>query len=321
MRDITHPGTPDNLVNANVLNTGPDLYIRLGRVNTLVLGLRYGNDSYSEGDLDSNRYGASARWQYAANAETTYSLNYEAQQVKYNNEILNENYMRQDLFIRAEKLQARARFSLDLGATRLDRDRTGETSGSLARLEWSQRLTSVSTAGILLASEYLDAGAVLLSTATSPTPIPGAPPSSSATVEATNDIFNMKHVEAYYNSSDSIFGLSARAFYRDIDYEIAPLDRHEAGGRLDVTFNPSGLLATTVYGSHLDIQYQSFTRDDRVSEAGIRFLYRINRNLSTTLDGRKTWRYSTDALQEYTDNRVLFSLLYSSSPLFTPVRR
>ncbi len=320
-RDVTLPDTPDNRVNANVLDTGPDFYIRFDQVNTLVLGLRYGNASYSEGDLDSNRYGASARWQYASTAETTYSLNYEAEQVKYDNEILNENVMRQDLFIRAERRQARARFRMDLGATRLDRDRTGGTSGNLARLEWSQQLTSVSTAGIQLAREYLDAGTVLLSTATSPTPAPGAPPSSSATGEVTNDFFYTKRAEAYYNRSDSSYGLSARAYYRDLDYEMSPQDRQEAGGRIDVTYNPSSVLATTVYGSYLGVQYQSITRDDQESEAGIRFLYRLNRNLSTILEGRKTWRNSTDVLQEYTDRRVLFSLLYSSSPLFAPVRR
>lgn len=320
-RNITLPDTPANRVNSNVLSTGPDLFIRLGSVNTLLLGLRYGNASYSEGDLDTNRYGASVRWLYAANMEMTYSLNYDAEKIEYDNVIRNDNATRHDVFIRADTRQARARFLLDLGATQIDRDRAGEISGYLARLTWTQQLTSGSSAGMLLGSEYQDAGTALLATATSPTPAPGAPPSLPVTGDVTNDFFYTKRAEVYYNRSGSNLGMNARAYYRDIDYEVVPQDRHEAGGRVEVIYSPSGLLATTVYGSHLDIQYQSSTRDDRESETGIRFLYRINRSLSTALDGRKTWRYSTDALQEYTDNRVLFSLLYSSSPLFTPSRR
>ena len=320
-RNISLPDTPDNRVNTNVLSTGPDLFIRLGSVNTLVLGLRYGNASYSEGDLDNSRYGASARWLYVANTEMTYSINYEVEQIKYENEILNDNLMRNDAFIRIDMRQARARFTLDLGATQIERDQAGEASGYLARLAWMQQLTSGSSAGMLLGSEYLDAGAALLATATSPTPAPGAPPSLPAMGNVTNDFFYTKRAEIYYINSGSSLGLNARAYYREIDYEIVPQDRHEAGGRLEVIYSPSGLLATTVYGSHLDIQYQSISRDDRESETGIRFLYRVNRNLSAILDGRKTWRYSTDALQEYIDRRVLFSLLYSSSPLFTPSRR
>ena len=320
-RNITLPDTPDNRINTNVLNTGPDLFIRLGSVNTLVLGMRYGRASYSEGDLDNSRYGASARWLYAANTEMTYSLNYEAEKIEYENVILNDSLMRHDLFVRADTHRARTRFLFDVGVTQIDRDRSGETSGYLARLTWTQQLTSGSSAGILLGSEFSDSGTVLLTTATSPTPAPGASPSTSIRGDVSSDFFYTKRAEIYYNRGGSSLGLNARVYYRDIDYEIILQDRYEAGGRLEVIYNPFSLLVITVYGSHLDTQYQSFTRDDRESETGIRFLYRINRNLSATLDGRKTWRYSTNALQEYTDNRALFSLLYSTSPLFSPSRR
>ena len=178
---------------------------------------------------------------------------------------------------RAERRQARARFRMDLGATRLDRDRTGGTSGNLARLEWSQQLTSVSTAGIQLAREYLDAGTVLLSTATSPTPAPGAPPSSSATGEVTNDFFYTKRAEAYYNRSDSSYGLSARAYYRDLDYEMSPQDRQEAGGRLMLHIIHPAFWQQRYTRSYLGVQYQSITRDDRRARLGS-FLYRrLNR--------------------------------------------
>jgi len=320
-RDISLPDTPDNRINTNVFTTGPDILIRLGQVNTLVLGMRYGNATYSEGSLDSNRYGASARWQYAANTEMTYSLNYEAGQVKYENQLLNDNFTRHDLYFRTDMHAARTRFLLDLGGTQVNREVAGETSGYLARLNWSQQLTSGSSAGLLVASEYLDTGTVFLSTATSPTIAPGASSYIPATNDVSNDFYYTKRAEVYYTRIDGSFGLNARAYYRDIDYEVAPLDRLEAGGRLDVTYSPVSLLAATVYGSHLDTQYQGFTRDDRESEAGIRFQYRVNRTVSAMLDGRKTWRYSTDAMQEFTDRRVLFSLLYSSSPLFIPSRR
>jgi hypothetical protein len=320
--DARNPNTPDNRVGTNVFSTGPDLFIRLGQVNTLVLGLRYGNTVYSEGDLGNNRYGAVARWQYAASTEMTYSLNYETEQLKYDNAALNGDLTRHDVFIQVDKRQAHARFLLDLGATRIERDQTPEPStGHLARLTWTQQLASGTSAGVRLASEYLDAGTALLSTATSPTPAPGSPPATPATGELTNDFFYSKRAEVYYNRGDGNFGLNAIINYRDIDYEIAPLDRKETGGRVDLIYNPSDLLSTTVYGSHLNIQYLTPTRDDRVNEAGLRFAYRINSKLTATLDGRKSWRYSTNASREYTDRRLLFSLIYASSPLFAPAGR
>lgn len=323
-RDVTRPDTPDNRVNANVFSTGPDLSIRLGQVNTLVLGLRYGNAVYNEGDRDNNRYGGSARWQYAATSELTYSLNYETEAVKFGNATLNENTLRQGEFIRIDRHQARSSFVLDLGATQIERDRTGKTSGHLARLAWSQQLTSASSAGVVYTREYQDAETALLSTATNPVPAPGAPAPSSATNEATNNIFYTKRLETFYNRIDGSYGMGARVFIRNIDYidDVASSqDRQETGGRIDASYNPSGLLSTTAYGSYTDLRYQNNTRDDQESVAGIRFLYRLSRILGASLEGRRTWRNSNDALREYTDNRVLVALQYSSSALYSPTRR
>lgn len=330
--DPLRPNTPDNRIGTNVFYTGPDLLMRLGQVNTLVLGLRYGNTAYSDalpGGIDPrhNRYGSVARWQYAADAETTYSLNYEIEELKYDDEIRYGNLSRQDIFVQLNKRLAYTRFLLDLGATRLDRDLAGvstpESTGHLARLTWTRQIASGTLAGVRLASEYLNAGAALLSTATSPTPPDGGPPATLVAGELTSDYFYSKRAEAYYTLGDGKLDLNTRINFSDIDYEIAPLDRKESGGRLDVTYKLSGLLSTTLYGSHLNVQYLSplTSRDDRNNEIGLKLSYRINMKLSATLDGRKSWRYSTIAAQEYTDRRLLFSLVYASSPLFAPTRR
>lgn len=325
--DATRSDTPANRTSANAISTGPDIFFRLGQVNTLVFGLRYGNTLYSEGHFGDTRYGVSARWLYAANSEMTYSLNYEGQQVRHDdgavaNNALIDDFLRHDLFLRAERRQARARFLLDLGVTRIDREKTPATSGNLARLTWTQQLTSGSSAGILLAREYLDAGTVLLSTATSPAPVPGDPPVSTEAGQAANDLFFTKRAEVYYNRIDTHFDLNSSIYYRDSNYVILDnLDRSESGVRLELIYRPFTLLATTLYASYADVQYQSIVRDDRDGEAGLRLTYRLNTNFSATLDGRTNWRNSTLDSQDYTDRRLLFSLTYSSSSLFTPAKR
>jgi len=320
-RDVTLPSTPDNWVNSNIFSTGPDLYFRFGPVNTLVLGMRYGRAAYSDSNIDNSSLDASASWQYAANSEMTYSLNYLSHDVRYVDDVLNDNFTHQDVFVEINKHNPIASFLLDLGVTRIQRDQVGETRGNLVRLSWTEQLTPRSSTGILIASEYADAGTVLLSTATSPTQPPGALPTPPVTTEVTTDLFLTKRAEIYYARSGSSFGLNARVFYRDINYQITPEDRLEAGGLIEAIYNPPGLVTTTVYGTHFDTHYQSFVRDDRYNEIGIRFLYRINRNLSAALNGGVAWNSSTDPTQVYTDRRVLFSLQYSSGPLFTPARR
>lgn len=317
-RDVTRPDTPDNRINANVLSTGPDGYIRFGQINTLVLGVRYGNTIDSDGVLDSTRYSGFARWLYAASTDTSYSLNYEIMQIGYDNLVTDENLLRQDAFARMDRRKGLSTFQLDLGATLLNRESTGDTTGLLARLTSIQQLTTISSLGLLLASEYLDAGAVLLSTTTSSVSESGVPTTTIATGGVTNDFFYTRRIAVYYKRDDDIYRLDARAFYRDLDYEVSPQDRREAGGRLEGVYNLFSMLETSAYGSLVYIRYLSNPREDYENEVGIRFLYRMNSYLSTALEGRRTWRYSTDAFAEYTDNRFMISLTYSSGPSYVP---
>ena len=323
--NASSPNTPDNRINTNVFYTGPDLSVRLGQVNTLVLGLRYGKTTYNEivpgsADLDNDRYGAVTRWQYAASTETTYSLNYATEKTRYDDAVLGR-LTRHDVFVQADKRQAHARFLLDLGATRLEREPPGveipDSTGHLARLSWTQQLASGTTAGVRLTSEYLDAGTALLSTATSTAPPGGGSPAPTSAGNLTVDYFYSKRAEVYYSRGDGNFGLNAAINYQDIDYVIALLDRKETGGRLDLTYNPSSLLSTAVYGSHLSTQYLNTPpRDDRDNGVGLRFIYRLNPKLSATLDGRRSWRNSTIESRDYTDRRLVFSLVYASNSLF-----
>lgn len=320
-RSISSPDTPDNRIDSNVLSTGPEYLARFGQVNTLVLGGRYGNASYSDATLDNNRYSAYARWQYAANSQMTYSINNEVERVIYDDDQYSDLW-RYDLFVRLDMRAARALFQIDLGTTRIDREQTGESDGYLGRLTWTQRLTSGSSAGIALAGEYLDAGTVLLSTVTTPTPGPGDPTASPVASDAINDYFYTKRGELFYSRNDGAFGLNLKTYYRDIEYEVAiSQDRRETGARFDVSYSPFSLMAVTLYGNHLNVQYENTDREDRNSEAGARLRHRLSRSLSIIVDARRIWRYSTEASQEYIDNRVLFTFLYASNPLFVPILR
>ena len=325
--NASSPNTPDNRINTNVFYTGPDLSVRLGPVNTLVLGLRYGKTTYSEvvptgrPDLDNDRTGAVVRWLYASDKELTYSLNYETVKQKYDDATVGRT-TRHDAYVRADKRLVHARFELGLGATRLERYPPGSevpaSTGHLARLSWTQQIASGTSAGVRIASEYLDAGTALLSTATSPAPPGGGSPAPPASGNFTIDYFYSKRADVYYTRGDGNFGLNAAIYYRDIDYEVQPLDRKESGGRLDLTYNPSGVLSTTVYATYLSARYLNTLppRDDQDNGTGLSFTYRLNPKLSATLDGRRSWRNSTIESRDYTDRRLVFSLVYASNSLF-----
>jgi hypothetical protein len=313
------PATPDNLVNTNVLSTGPDFFLRMGQAHSLSFGARYGRASYSEGEYGTKRYGGLARWLYTSNQNMTYSLNYSYEKVLYDNDVLYENYDRNDIYARIDYHEAKTTLLMDLGYSHINLERTGETTNPLFRMSISQRITSQTTIGALLSSEYLDPAADLLATASTSgtTTTQQATPS---TRDVGGDIYQANRAEAYYSRIGTEIGFKSTIFYRDIDYKVSPQDRIEYGIRLEITANPAGTLSASIFGAYTNIDNTDISRVDEDSEAGIRLRYLMTRHLIGSLQVDRLWRNSTDSLQEYINNRVLVSIVYVTNPMLSPIR-
>jgi hypothetical protein len=318
--DNTLPATPDNKVNVNVLYTGPDVFIRLGSVNKLVIDGRVGRASYSTGEYGSNRYGTSARWLYQSKQSLTYSLNYQYSTVKYDDAVVNDNYNRQDAFGRIDFHELNSVFLFDIGYTKIDQERGGETADPSFRLSATQRLTKESTIGVLVGSELLDFATDLLTTASDPTGTL-APPSSRISPDIQGDIFHTKRAELNYKYKSPEYGFGAAIYYRDIDYKTTPEDQKDYGANVDIWHSLSATMTMGLYGKYSNIQFQDFYRTDQETTLGLRFVYQMTRNLSAILQGINTHLNSTDLTREYTENRVLLGLVYNTNPLLTPIKQ
>lgn len=318
--NTTLPATPDNMTNSNVLSTGPDLFLRFGPVNTMVLGGRYGRASYADGGTSNNRYNGSVRWLNEVNAQTTVSLNYEYMRVVFDNDVLNDNYTRHDAYLQLDVHEANTQVLLNAGATHIYQERGGETIGPAFRVAATRRLTTESTASVLAASEFLDPAADLLTSATSATSTLTMP-TFPATHDVSGDFYHTRRVEAYYTYTGTALGAGTGLYYRDIDYQVTPMDRTESGARLDLTLNPAGLLSTMLFATYVQTEYHNVIRNDADTQIGLRLQYRLTPYLTSAAELRRTWRNSTDPLQEYTANQFLVSLVYTSNPLLSPIRR
>lgn len=329
----TDSDTPANRANINVFSTGPDFYVRFSPVNTLALGARLGNIATDSANADNNRFSGSARWLYQATAVSTYSLNFQAMNVNYDDSAINTDFTRHDIFLRGDYRPSRSRYLVDLGTTRINPERGRDLDGSLARLSWIRQLTQESTFGLSVSGEFSDTGtdvlataSALTSTATSPTGLPAvSQPVATAAIRGlttdavTSDVYYAKRSEVFYNRRGSSFGIDFTAYGRELDFETTAQDRKETGGRVELAFFYSGATTVTLFSELLKTDFQSFIREDTNLYAGLRFNYRATRTLSLGLEGRRTERSSTVPTVEYEENRVFLSLLYTSSPLFSPI--
>jgi hypothetical protein len=306
--------TPDNRANVNVFSTGPDVYFRFNPVHTLALGARAGNVYTGQANTDNDRFSGSVRWLYQATSITTYSLNYEAQDVSYDDPALNADFTSHDIFLRADYRPSRSQYTIDLGASRISPEQGEDLNESLFRLTWIRQLTTESTFGLSASGEYSDTAADILTSATTTTPS-----TALTSGEVRSDLFYAKRASLFYNRRGARFGAGFSLYTQDLDYETTPQDRREYGGRLTLGFFYSGTTTVTLTTEQNRAEFRDFVRHDTDRDSSIRLDYRLSRSVRLALEGRRTERDSTSPADEFVDNRVSLSVLYSSSPLFTPV--
>ncbi|GAB4507891.1 MAG: hypothetical protein Tsb0026_05070 [Sulfuricaulis sp.] len=322
--DSTAVETPENRVGVNVFSTGPDFSIRFSPVQTLALGARLGDVYTGRANADSRRLNGTAGWLYQASSVSTYSLNYQALDVDYDDSVANDDFLRQDLFVRAQYRPSRSQYTIDLGTSDISRDRGNDVNGALTRFIWDRQLTPESSFGMSASREFSDTGTDLLTAsqalnAPTMTAEQSAQSIASTTDTLTSDVYMAKRGEIFYNRRSSSTGLHILANHRTLDYETLALDRKENYARMEFDYFYSGSTTVSLFSEYTKTDYSSFVRQDTDRNSGIRFSSRLTRTFSLGLEGRRIERASTDPTLEYVDNRVLLSVLYSSGQLFTPI--
>lgn len=325
--DTTIADIPTNRVGINVFTTGPDFSFRFSPVQSLAVSARARHVYTGSADVDSKNFSASVGWLYNASSVTTYSLNYQAADVQFDNSTLNNDYLRQDLFLRADYHPARSQYVLDLGSSNISRDRGEDLNGTLARLSWIRQLTTESTFGLSVNREFSDTGTDLLALSRIFT-TPGstvstlstlARPSTSLSTVLTSDVYTAKGVDIYYTRRGSQLGVDVRSDYRKYDFETLALDREETSGNLAIDLFYSAATTARIYTDYTKTEYTSFMRKDTERQTGIRIGYRLTRTIGMGLEALRKDVNSTGPALNYVDNRAILSIVYSNAPLFTPV--
>jgi len=315
--------TPTNRTNINVLSTGPDANLRLSPVHTLAFGARVGDVYTGDANADNKRASGTAAWLYMPSAITTLSLNYQVLDVKYDDATLNNDFKSQDIFFRVQSQPSLSRYVLDLGETHINFARGADTSGSLARLSWIRQSNPESSFGASVSKEFLNTGTDVLATSTaSGAASSSTTPGGGLTAIVTSDVYTAKGGTIFYDHHGSQFGLQFRAGKRKLDFEVTPQDRKETNGNLQISYLFQGAMTTaSLFTDYYRTEYLDVIRRDTERNTGARLEYRLTREVSLGLEGRHHDRDSTLATSSFVDNRVLLTILYSSGPLFTPLRR
>jgi hypothetical protein len=341
---ITAPDTPANRSDSNSLSTGPDLTFPFSSTNSAVIAGRYGRFDIQNSNTDNRRYTGVARGVHALSPQTKLSLNYEATRVHFEPEAqVFSKVLREDWFGRFENNSVTNNTTIDVGTSRVTRngdvDLTTLPPGSLppqrtlddlrlARLTLSEAFTPQSTLRLAFSDQISDTYTDQISGVTNPT----APREAGVVIVqgadfVNGDLYRSKRGDVAYVNNDGHFGYTLQAYGRRVNFETLDQDYDEKGGRFVWSWfsGPMRLNVVAEYAKRIfnpvdpnsplrDAQGNNRQDTDRNYNAGV--TYKLNGNVSLTMEGGRVQRESNAPSVSFLDRRVMVLLGYSTGALY-----
>ncbi len=306
--------TPDNRQNVNYFSTGPDVSFGIASDTRMLLSGRYAKVSYEDSPFDSNRYTGLVGVVHDLSASSRISLNAQRERVNFSDDILNQDYDRDQLYGRYEAHGGRTRLGLDLGYSRLKR-LNDSPSGLLARLEISRQVSAASVVTISGGREFSDSGESFRLGQT----LEGGN-LGTLSGNQTGSPFRHTYETISWNFQRNRTGLNfSLQRYDEKFVQAALFDRVRTlvDGFFTRTLTPT--LTAELGGTYAKENYDAFAGDYRESGARVGLTQRFGRRLS--VNARYEWYKRSSDLPngDYTENRVWLTFSYGELTHRSPI--
>lgn len=312
--DAFTPVTPTNLENINYVSTGPDVALRLGASSYVNASARYARAQYETSPFNSNRLLGNLAWGLQLSARSSVSLNADTERVLFENTLLNSDFDRTSGFGRYEGHGARTDLTADLGATTIRQNGTS-TTGGLAKLEFSRKLSSAAKLTVSAGRDLTDASTSFSNLLSGATGVVGTAPAAQ-----TSNNYTSNYVSAGWNyaRNRTTVGLSGR-WEKDV-YDGAPLlDNTRSGAEFSMARRLTRALTAEVLGRYYKTDYVhsivasangTSNYDDESVVAGL--IWRHGRGLEVKLRYQHSARLTT-GIYGYGENRAILTVGYRPS--------
>jgi len=302
--DSLNADTPSNTENTNVFTFGPNLYFPLSQRQRITLRPSYRNFYYEVNDTDNQQYALLASWVYQMYRTLSVGLDGGVTRVEYDDNQFYPPYTSSNLQAVLSGRRVRSEYTLNLGATAIDRHRSDNTEGFTGNLTWQVDLTGRSSVRTYVGSELRDSSVGLLNASTRPED------GDFSNEQISGDVLRDSTARVTYSRRDSTLNSSVWGELREFDYKETPQDRDVESVGLDLDYRMSALLSSGVYGSYSRVKETDADRTDKNYLVGGRLSYRLSRKLRSVLDIGYREKDSTLDTQEYSELSALVSLVY-----------
>jgi Putative beta-barrel porin 2 len=301
------PSTPENRSNVNVLSTGPDISLNLGRATEVAFTGRYEQSTYEGTSADDSQswigeVGLGRRLSDAAIA----SLRASTSHVDYDDPGAID-YDQNEIFLRWDSKSSKQTLIADAGAVFLDDEGEGSDK-PVVRVDWSRRLTPSWSLGLGVGSGYRNAGEQFAAGITDD--INGG---------GTQDIIVTNQVQRYKSARVQLgFARPRTTFvlFTTVDEERYPdsaaLDRDAWIAGMETSRRITDRLRALLEVSYEERTFKGTSADDNTTFLSLGADWRLGRTLFLELEAG-TERRSGDTTFDYDETYYQASLSFRPS--------
>ena len=327
--DPFSPTTPNNIEEVNYFSTGPNLFLKLGATGFLDLSARYARVQYETSPFNSNRLIGDISFGRRLSASSSVSLNVDTERVLFSDTTLNTDFDRTNVFVGYQIQGARTELNAELGGTRVLQS-DNSTSGALATLTVSRKVSAASKITLSAGRQLTDAGSSFSGLQSGATGVVGSAPAAQ-TANSFDDTFVSAGWQ--YDRNRTTIGVSGR-WNQDSYPDLSSLNNQRGGAefrvlrRLTRSFSAQllGSVYRTNYPHAIIVSGGTTTASDQSSSytdstVAATLTWRHGRALEVNLRAEHSLRNASGSGTGYRENRALLTVGYrprAADPIVLP---
>jgi hypothetical protein len=274
--------------------------------------LRYVNSNAEITDeFNSQRIALALRTIKELTPTSRISLNFQAQRVDFDDDIVARDYNRYDVFGRYSRTLAQFELGTDLGYSRLDYRQGESRSEPLIRLDAAWNPNPNHSFGIAVASQFSDTASDALSGIQADATLPESVLTGDAVVNASP--YEVRSLDLSYAYTSTRTTASLTPYLQKRNYvDSDEFDQESQGVRADYQWLVRQSLSIGAYATHESIDFTQLNRTDDTTRLGAVLRYQWAPRWSAALQWERYKRDSTAVGQGVSQNIAYLSISYSN---------
>ena len=295
---------PSNIENQNLFRTGPEWVANFGATTSLTLGGTYGINSFSETNSDNERLTGYVQLRRHLNPHLALSIHGQTQETSFDDNVVNQDFSRDNAFVRFEWSRAALTIEGDAGVTRVRPDGQEDRDDPL----YSFLATYLQSGGGVVTLLLRDA--VGDSTSDFDDGLFSGEGDSQSVVFSVSDLFRDRRGELVWDRKVGRITGRAGIYYRDREFFTSDFDQIQFGASvdLDTQVSPKWVFS---FGAGWDrTEFSNDGREDDFGSISLGMTRKFGPRLGVFLRGAYLERDSTDPNFVFDDVRVVLGIRY-----------